>query len=300
MALDPSTLDLGSLALFATAVRTGSVSQAAAAHFISQPSASARIHKLETQLGVQLLERSARGSVPTSAGGLVAAWTADLLGSAERLISGVEALREQRAGTLRIAASYTVAEYLLPKWLAVLKQRFPDTAVELQVTNSAGVIVAVTNELAELGFTETPDTPAGLEWKVVGCDELVLVVHPDHPWAHRRTPMRPAMFERDPLIIREPGSGTRESFERALRSVGVTPCPPLLELGSTAAVKGAVLSGAGAAVLSLVAVEAELREHRLHRVEVIGLDLSRQLRATWVAGQQQLDRVRALLHLIEG
>ncbi len=87
------------------------------AHGITQPSASSRIRTLERQLGVTVLDRSPTGSRPTPDGQLVVGWAESVLDAAQRLATGVEALRARQAGLLRIAASYTIAEYLLPPWL---------------------------------------------------------------------------------------------------------------------------------------------------------------------------------------
>ncbi len=149
--------------------------------------------------------------------------------------------------------------------------------------------------LADVGFVETPEAPAGLASRVVARDDLVLIVAPTHPWARRHEPVTPSLLGRTSLILREPGSGTREALERALEATGVSLAPPLLELGSTAAVKRAALEGTGAVVLSRLAVQPEIEEGRLCLVPTRELDLARSLRAVWVPGRLRPEPVVALV-----
>lgn len=132
--------DLDSLDLFVDVVRLGSLSRAAAAHGISQPSASLRLRALERRLGVTLLERTPAGSIPAAAGTLVAEWATTVLEAVATLVAGAGALRARAAGKVRIAASYTVAEHLLPGWLARLRLQYPEAVPELEVMNSARVV----------------------------------------------------------------------------------------------------------------------------------------------------------------
>jgi DNA-binding transcriptional LysR family regulator len=127
--------------------------------------------------------------------------------------------------------------------------------------------------------------PAGLAAREIGRDELVLVVAPGHPWVSRRRHPRAAELAATSLITREPGSGTREAFERALaeHAEGAVALP-LLEVSSTTAIKAAVVGGIGPAVLSSFAVAVELSAGTLVRLPVPDLDLRRTLRGR-VAGR---------------
>jgi DNA-binding transcriptional LysR family regulator len=279
--LPPTFPDLAALSLFVSVVELGSVSRAAALHGVSQPSASERLRNLERKLGVRLLVRSPTGSVATAEGALVVEWSAAVLAAADELRVGVASLRSPARGQLAVAASYTVAEHLLPGWLGVLHARHPDVAVALEVVNSSGVLDRVRSGAADVGFIESPGPTTGLASRTVGHDELVVVVSPGHAWARRRSPVTAAELAETPLVLREPGSGTRDALVVALAAVGLGPPVAAFELGSTASVKSAVAAGSGPAVLSRVAVEAEVRAGRLHVVPVAALDLHRTLRAVW-------------------
>ncbi len=298
MPLPSRVSDLTGFDLLLSVTRTGSIGRAAAEHGISQPAASARMRLLEAQLGLALLERSPRGSRLTPAGALVAGWAQAAVDAAAALDVGLVALRHERDSRLRIAASMTVAEYLLPVWLTALRAVDPGAVVALSAVNSAEVAQAVLADAADIGFIEGPEIPGGLHAEPVGRDRLTLVVAPAHPWARRRSGVPAAELARTPLVSREAGSGTRRFLEEALRAqTGLERVPPAAELSSTTAIKAAVAAGgagSGPAVLSSLAVAAELSAGTLRAVPVTGVDLTRTLRVVWTAGRRLTGPARDL------
>lgn len=284
--------DLAALALFASVVELGSLGQAAAARGIAQPSASERIRRLERELGVALLVRSPRGSVPTPDGALVAAWAAPVLAAGTLFDRSVASLRDRDAGRLRVAASQTTAEYLLP---AVLGRLTAAAAPELMVGNSTWVIEAVRDRRAGIGFIESPTLPRALRSSTVAHDEVIVVVAPSHRWAKRRKPTPLAELVATPLVMRERGSGTRDAFERAVGLAGFEPHPPRIELGSNAALRAALIGGMGPGVISRLAVEPELRTGALRVVTIDALVVRRPLRAVWLADDRLAPAAAELL-----
>lgn len=275
--------DLDSLQLLLEVAETGSLGRAAQRHGLSQPAVSARVQAMERLTGFPLVTRSARGSALTPAGALLAEWARGVLGAAEVLDAGIGSLRSERVARMRVAASLTVAEHLLPRWLVQLAATHPGTAVSLVATNSADVAARMLATTADLGFIEGPDLPDGLQEHVVARDRLVLVVPPGHPWTRRRTVVDGADLVATRLVQREPTSGTRTSLERALAGFGPL-ANPLLELSTSTAVRSAVAAGAGPAVLSNLAVKEDVSTGRLVQVAVRGVDLTRRLRAVWPVG----------------
>jgi DNA-binding transcriptional LysR family regulator len=148
-----------------------------------------------------------------------------------------------------------------------------------------------------LGFIESPADIGGLAAADVGSDELVCVVGGQHPWARRRGPIPAVTLVATPLVMRERGSGTRDLFVAACVAAGLGPPAIAMELGSTEAVKAAVLNGAGPAVLSRLAVTGS---RGLHLVPVAGLDLTRRLRAVWLPNHPLDRRAKALLAVASG
>ncbi|MFH9075699.1 LysR family transcriptional regulator [Streptomyces alboflavus] len=288
--------DLAALELLLAVARLGSLGRAARELGITQPAASGRIRSMERLLGVALVDRSPRGSRLTGAGALVTDWARRIVEAAEAFDAGAQALRDRRDSRLRVVASMTIAEYLLPGWLVALRARWPDTAVSLLVGNSAVVAERLLAGEADVGFVEGIGVPAGLDGVVVAQDRLVVVVAPGHAWARRRAPIGAAELAASPLILREEGSGTRAVLDAALGGLA----RPLLELSSTTAVKSAAVSGAGPAVLSELAVGEELAARRLVGIPVDGVRLRRELRAVWPVGHVPAGPVRQLLSLTRG
>ena len=273
--------DLAVFQLLVLVGEKGSLSAAAREVGMAQPNASRALARLERQLGVQLLERTPAGSTLTRRGRLVEVWAREALDATSRLLAGAQSLRIERSSQLVVAASMTVAEYLAPKWLAEFHQRHPETRLQLEIQNSNEVVRLVTEGEVDLGFVESPSVPRRISHTVVAHDELVVVVAPGHPWTRRRSALTARELAQTPLIVREPGSGTRTTLDRLLAQHD--PVPPLIELSSANAVRINVASGAGPAVMSTLAVDSAVRTGDLHIIPVDGLDFRRKLRAVWRA-----------------
>ncbi|MFI9244405.1 LysR family transcriptional regulator [Streptomyces sp. NPDC053086] len=288
--------DLAALELLLAVARLGSLGAAAREVGITQPAASSRLRSMERQLGVALVDRSPRGSRLTDAGALVTDWARRVVEAAAAFDAGARALRDRRDSRLRVAASMTIAEYLLPGWLLALHAERPDTAVSLLAGNSAKVAELLLAGEADLGFVEGLTVPTGLDSTVIARDRLIVVTAPGHPWARRRRPLTAAELAATPLILRERGSGTRQVLDTALGGLA----RPLIELSSTTAVKASAVSGAGPSVLSELAVGEELAMRRLVSIPVDGVSLRRDLRAVWPTGHRPTGPARELLSLTRG
>ncbi|HET9139761.1 LysR family transcriptional regulator, partial [Actinophytocola sp.] len=228
--------DLESLRLLVLIGEWGSLGKAAAELHIAQPSASKRLSTLERRLGLALVDRTRRGSTLTPEGSVVCGWAQRVLEEVDSLVTGADALRARRRAELRVAASMTVAEHLAPAWIGELRRVNPDLYVGLQVTNSEAVGELVRGGEVDVGFIESPTVPSGLSSRRVGFDRLVVVVPPGHRWTRRRRPVTIADLGAVPLVVRERGSGTRDTLDRALHRAGAPAVLPVVELGSVAAI----------------------------------------------------------------
>lgn len=284
--------DLASLRLLVETGKSGSLGKAARAQSVSQPAASKRIALLERELDLRLLERTPTGSTLTDDGRIVADWAQQVLDTVDQLLGAVTSLRTGRESELYVAASMTIAEHLMPVWLSNMRSAHPDLHVGLEVANSEHVQQLVITGDAHLGFVEGPTVDRRLIARRVATDRLAVVVAPGHPWADRKRPLTRRQLLDTSLVVREPGSGTRHTLDRVLADESAR---PLLELGSNEAVKGAVVAGAGPAVLSVLAVTPDLEARRLVEVRVHGVDLSRRLMAVWPRGANLSEPSRWLL-----
>ena len=293
MALSARMPELSAFEVLLAIARTGSLSAAGREVGLTQQAVSSRLTSIEAQAGVQLVARTTRGSQLTEAGVVVAEWADQLLSVAQNVDAGLASLRSESRNRVKVVASLTIAEQLMPRWLVSLQtagNRHGVAAPQVIFTaiNSDHAISAVLNGEADLGFVECPRLPRRLRSRVGGPDQLVVVVPPEHKWARRSTPVTALELSRTPLVMRESGSGTRDSLGAALRQVlggGAEQAPPVLELNSATAVRAAVLAGAGPAVMSTLAVQDDLRVGRLRTIAIPDLDLRRDLRAIWVGGR---------------
>lgn len=279
MVLPSAAPQLTDLDLLLSVDRLGSLGKAAREHGMSQPAASLRIQAVERRLGLRLLQRSPSGSQLTPAGATMATWARTAVDAVTQLLACTSGLQDAGSRSLRISASLTMVEYLLPQWLTGLHQRLSDVTVDVQAESPELVLAHARSGDVEVGFVGDPEPCADLARSVVGYDELAVVAAPGHPWANRDRPLTPPELAAGRLVVRERGSGMRETLDHALGDLPGDNSH--LELPSTTAVKQAVAAGAGAAVLSLVTVDRELREGWLVRVNVSDIELTRKLYAVW-------------------
>jgi DNA-binding transcriptional LysR family regulator len=273
IASDAEPISGRELLAFATAVETASVHSAADALGLTQSAVSKRIQALERRVGTTLLERGRAGVAPTEAGRLLYPEAKQALAALERAARVVAGAREDARRDLRLAASHTIGEFLLPGWLATFRAG-GDWHVQVDVTNSPAVLAAVRDGRAEVGFVEGNDALDDFDVLTLLRDELVVVVGASHPWARRRE-IGPDELGAEPYLARERDSGTRAVVAERLARAGVQ-LTPALETPSIQALKRAVVSG-GFTVISEVTIAAEAQAGALCRLRIRGVDLRREL-----------------------
>ena len=298
MPLREPIADVRSLDLLRSVAAEGSIRQAALRHHVSQPAASTRLRALEDALGLRLLDRSRGRAVLTPEGVAVLQWGEEVLTALDGLAAGVSALRSRRRGPLRLFASLTVAEYFVPTWLQSFRAVAPSTAVSLRMGNSERVVSEVSDGNADVGFVEGSRAPGGLRSRVVADDALAVVVAPAHPWARRRRPITVGELAATSLIVREPGSGTREVLEEVLASHGLA-LRVLLELPSPTAMKAAAVASGAPAVVSRVAVGADVTAGVLREVVCGDESFERHIRAIWRSDRSLTREANSFLRVVE-
>jgi DNA-binding transcriptional LysR family regulator len=243
---------------------------------LTQSAVTKRIQMLERRVGGRLLERGRFGVRPTELGRTVYPAAKRALESLDSVAQLVELSRAAGSMDLRLSASHTIGEFLLPDWLADFRRERPEVHPQLEIVNSQGVIDAIREHRSEIGFIEGPDAPTGLQTLAVAHDEIVAVVAADHPWARRRA-VRIGELVKDSYLTREAASGTRAVATAALARAGVE-LIPALQAASAQSLKRA-LAGGGFTLISRLTIEVEERAGVLAGLPVRGLDLRRELRA---------------------
>lgn len=239
--------ELGELEALITALRAGSIGEAARRLGVSQPALSKRLRHLEAVAGTRLLERSPQGVIATPAGSRLATAALRVIDEVALLDDVLAELRGQSA-PVRIASSPVVADRLLPEWLASARDDLAGLPIELTAANSAVVRRLVATGGADLGIVATSDPEADPEAPVLARDEVVVVLPAGHPWAQQ-----PAIELRTlastPLVLRDPRSHARTVLDDAIHELGLQ-LHPSVELGSSAAAVSAMLGSGHPAVLS--------------------------------------------------
>lgn len=260
-ALDPLRLRL-----LVEVQRRGSISAAAGACGIGQPSATKHIKTLEGAVGAPLLRRAGRGSTLTGAGQVVAEHAAQILGTLAAMDDELRSLRDGGAGVLTIAASTTPGTYVLPSVLKCFAERHPGVDVTMSVGPSSAVMRQVATREVQLGVAGEIDAAATVVVEEFLDDELVGVAAPG---SFERRQLSVDELAQQTVLVREHGSSTRVTAERYLARAGFRPTKTW-ELDSNEAIKRAVAAGLGVGFLSRLVVDDELARGDLMTFTVAG------------------------------
>lgn len=262
-------MTLEQLRIFVAVAEQEHMTRAAEMLHLTQSATSAAIAALELRHAVRLFDRIGRNIKLTSAGKLFLAEARAVLArssAAEAVLSDLAGLKR---GYLTLAASQTVGNYWLPRLIQHYCSLYPGIALDLKIGNTEQVASWLMDSRADLGFAEGKVDEPVLSARVVAEDELVLVVGASHPWAGKRAPKLNELkaFE---WIAREQGSGTRKVFEMALAGLGLkkSDIRIALELPSNESVRGAVIAGAGATILSKLVAENTLKSGALAALKI--------------------------------
>lgn len=262
-------IDPGRLRLLVEVDRQGSISAAAEACGIGQPSATKQLKNLEAAVGERLVERNGRSSRLTQAGEVVVAHAVRVLDTLHGLGEELRSLREAETGTLALAASTTVGSYVLPSILQCFSERHPGVEVDIAIGSSAWVAERVAKREFALGVAGEAQFPAGVRAEAFLDDELVGIAAPQS-LELRRGKASLEELERWTLLLPEPGSSTRAVAEQQLMRAGYRP-RSRWELDSNEAIKRSVAAGLGVSFVSRLVVEEELRRGELVAFEAEGM-----------------------------
>lgn len=262
--------------MFLSLMQTGSFSATAELFYMSQPTVSQRIRQLEDELGVALVVRAPHRITLTEAGVAFLPHAQALIDTWDRGREDLAPFTTRTEGPVHVWASQTAGGYILPETLCAFADQYPDVSVRLQIGNSAQVEQAVIEGHADFGVIESPSVSGHLLTRDWIEDELLCVLHPDHPLAGKEGPISPAEANRWLFALREPGSGTRET----LLAAWPTSDGPrhTLEMGSLAAIRESALTGRVVTFVSRWVVGADLEAHRLVECHVLGIRAVRRMR----------------------
>ena len=249
------SVTLTQLRSFLAVVRAGSVTAAADALVVTQPSVSAALAALARELDAPLFHRDGRGLRLTAAGEAFAPYAADVVGLLDQGAVAVREASAAAASVLRIAAVTTAAESFVPGLMHAFAAERPGTRLTLAVGNRDQVFAGLLGHASDVAFAGRPPEDDRLTTRAFLPNRLVLICAPTDPLAGGATVAAGVLRERS-WLLREPGSGTRAVNERFLEAAGLS--VRTLTVGSNGAIKQAARVGLGVALLSYDAVAADV------------------------------------------
>jgi DNA-binding transcriptional LysR family regulator len=270
-------LNLHLLRLFAAVARHRSFSRAADTLHLSQPAVSKGVRDFEAQIGNRLLERGAPGGVTlTEAGALLMRHAATLFGTERAAEEELAALRGLDRGSLGVGASSTVATYHLPPLLGAFHKRHPEVELRLTSGNTRMIVELLNAREVDIALVEGPVDDPVMEVRPWREEEMVLISAPDHRLARAPVPIALKALAEEIVLIREPGSGSRDVVLGALEAYSIEP-GSLLEVGSTEAIKQIVAGGLGIAIVSAAAAADQIALGKLVVLKVRDFAVRRML-----------------------
>ena len=277
MAKHKADLDLHKLEIFYWVAEHKSFSQAAELLSLRQPTISAHVQELEKAVGGKLLYRIPGKVSLTPLGLMLAERAKNLLAFKRATVAAVEQFHGTLSGELWVGGSSIPGEYLLPQKLGEFTKKYPHVKPILRIGDTAGIVTDLLDGKVEIGFVGSKGADPRLRFTKIWRDEMVLAVPEGHPWSKRKS-VGVADLLTEKFISREHGSGTLDSIRHLLAKHRQTDKELLnitMELGSTEAVKGALMAGYGISILSRISIRHELSAGTIVEVPIRGLDMER-------------------------
>ncbi len=274
------------LQVFQTVARRLSFTKAAAELYISQPAVTKHIHELERYFKVKLFDRRGPGIQLTPAGETLFQYTEQLFAVYRNLEFEMNSLSKKHQGKLRLGASTTIAQYVLPPVLAAFHKKFPDIQIKLITGNTEQIENALKDHDIDLGIIEGRSKNTSTKYTEFIKDEIVLVSSVNNLFA-RKEIIQPKELKNIPLLMREPGSGTLEVIAHALKKAGLTLRDLKIEmqLAGTESMKTYLWHSNCMAFLSIHSILNELKKNEFRIIDIKGMNLERYFYFIQLHGQ---------------
>lgn len=268
-------IDTRQLRAFQLLARTGSFTAAAKEMFVTQSAVSHSIKALETSLGCSLLDRSGKSMALTAHGETLLRRVETIFVEMEKATDELKSLNRWGYGRLRVGATDTMCQYLLPSVLREFRESFPNCEVPIQAADTEDLLALLDRGQVDLvlGMRPPADEP-GIDFRLLFSDQMIFAVSPLHPWATgESTPEETLASER--FIIYARRSPTYQLVTRHFRKIGL-PSPQLTELGNMEAIKEFSKIGMGVGVIAPWVIREELAQGQLVSVAPPGEPMRRE------------------------
>lgn len=269
-------MNIKRLEVFVAIATTGSFSKGAEAACITQSTASQHMAALEEICGIRLFDRTGRGAKTTEAGKVLLVHARKAIKSLRDTEQAILQFRRAEGVELSVGGSTIPGTYLIPKAIAALRASDPGISVTVEIGDSCETLEKLSEEQIEICVVGTTADDSHFTSEALGHDEVLLIARKGHPWCGRKTVQLDELLK-EPLIMREKGSGTNDVVAAALKQHGIKPNDLLIctRISSSEAMKQAVLADCGVAFISEMAVRDELKQGELVSIQLSGLTISR-------------------------
>ena len=284
------------LEIFEAIARLDSFTRASEELFLTQPTVSMQMKKLTETVGVPLIEQVGKKIHLTSDGQQLVQATREIFSILDRFTMSVAERQGLKQGQLRLMA-ITTASYFAPRLLGEFAKLYPGVDVSLRVTNKEQVLASIADNLDDLYFLGQPPEDIDVVATPIMDNPIVVLAAPDHPLAHKKK-ITLQRLAKEPWLMREKGSGTRNAIERRFAESGIS-LRPRLELGSNEAIKQAILAGLGVSALSRHTLTLN-QPGQFAVLDVEGFPILRHWYAVYPAGRQLSVVARAFLDYLLG
>lgn len=262
-------MDLHKLAVYCKVIELKSFTRAAEAMFLTQPTISEHIRALEQETGQHLINRLGREIRVSEAGNILYNYARKMLHLQQEALEALGHYSGNMAGRMAIGAGTIPGAYILPEKIGAFKKRYPDITITLRIAPSRTIAGEILSSELEMGILGAQWREAGLIWREIFSDELIVAVAADHPWAGERK-ITLQQLTTEPFIMRDHLSGTRKAVAQILEQHGLNPAHlhVVAEMGSTEAIRQSVKAGIGISILSSQAVRDDIAHGSLVEVAI--------------------------------
>lgn len=285
---------LHQLHIFKIVAQKKSITKASEALFMTQPAVSIQLKQLQEQLGLSLFEFIGKQMHLTDAGKKLLECHKDLTDSLDRIETEMDSFKGMKTGKLTVSV-VSSAKYFMPYILGQFRLKYPQVKIKLEVSDRLMVKNHLSENLTDFGVYSILDESIKSESFDFLHNPLVFITKPDSPYTKVK---KFKDLENAPFIFREHGSGTRIKLERALKDNNIKP-DIIMELGTTEAVKQAVMAGFGVSLVSKYAIRQELQTGAVAVIELDNLKLETSWKLMWLTGKQLSPAARAFHEFIE-
>ncbi|MDH2206721.1 LysR substrate-binding domain-containing protein [Empedobacter sp. GD03644] len=275
------------LKVFDTVAKRLNFTKAANELNITQPAVTKHIKEIELNLNIKLFERNGTKIKLTKAGEILLKYTEEIFSVYQKIEFEIGQLQEKQKGILRLGASTTIAQYVLPPILAEFRKRFPEIQLSLVIQNSERIEELLGNHKIDVGLIEAQIKNRTFHYFPFMKDEIVLVSRQNHSISTKNN-IKLDDLKNIPLVFREPGSGTLETIDLALKSknIKLNELNIEIQLGSTESIKSYVLHSDALAFLSIQSILQELKNQTLTIIDIKNLVIERNFNFIIPEGEQ--------------